>query len=110
MEQAKADGVELVGPGRLLTDLTTAVPETALEVEIGERLDYDKYAVQGRTLGNSRNGSRTNTVLAEAGPVTIEAPGTGTARSSRTRSRSTVRGRREVMTGGLAVREGPDHR
>ena len=35
VEQAKADGVELVGPGGLLSDLTRTVLETAHEVEKG---------------------------------------------------------------------------
>jgi transposase-like protein len=74
VEQAKADGVELVGPGGLLNGLTRTVLETALEVEMSEHLGYDKHDSSGRNLGNSRNGSRSKTVLTEAGPVTIEVP------------------------------------
>ena len=74
VEQAKTDGVDLVGPGGLLSDLTKAVLETALEVEMSEHLGYDKHAVEGRNNGNSRNGARTKTVLTEAGPVAIEVP------------------------------------
>lgn len=41
---------------------------------MSEHLGYDKDAVEGCSNGNSRNGSRSRTVLAEAGPVTIEVP------------------------------------
>jgi putative transposase len=53
VEQAKADGVELVGPGGLLNGLTRTVLETALEVEMSEHLGYDKHDAVGRNLGNS---------------------------------------------------------
>jgi hypothetical protein len=36
VERARTEGVDLVGPGGLLTDLTKTVLETALEVELGE--------------------------------------------------------------------------
>ncbi len=52
-EQAKADGVELVGRGGLLNGLTRTVLEAALEVEMSEHLGYDKHAIEGRNLGNS---------------------------------------------------------
>lgn len=74
VEQAKADGVELVGPGGLLNGLTKTVLEAALEVEMSEHLGYGKHESSGRNLGNSRNGSRSKTVLTEAGPVAIEVP------------------------------------
>jgi transposase-like protein len=53
VEQAR-DGVNLVGPGGLLADLTKRVLETGLEVEMSEHLGYDKYALKGRDGGNSR--------------------------------------------------------
>ena len=48
--------------------------ETALDAEMSEHLGYDKHAVGGRGSGNSRNGTRTKTVLTEIGPVQIEVP------------------------------------
>ena len=36
--QARADGVDLVGPGGLLGDLTKQILETGLEVEMDEHL------------------------------------------------------------------------
>ena len=41
VEQARAEGVELVGAGGLLTRLTKSVLETALEAEMTEHLGYD---------------------------------------------------------------------
>ncbi len=72
--RARAEGVELVGPGGLLTDLTKTVLETALEVEMDDHLGYPKHAVEGRDRGNSRNGTRSKTVLTEVGEVEIEVP------------------------------------
>jgi len=74
VEAARADGVELVGPGGLLTGLTKTVLETALEAEMSEHLGYDKHDPTGRNRANSRNGTRTKTVLTEVGPVEIEVP------------------------------------
>src|SRR3954452_21202843 len=74
VEQARAEGVELVGPGGLLTGLTKTVLETALEAELSEHLGYDKHDPVGRNRGNSRNGTRTKTVLTAVGPVQIEVP------------------------------------
>jgi putative transposase len=74
VERARTEGVDLVGPGGLLTDLTKTVLETALEAELDEHLGYPKHAVEGRNSGNSRNGSRAKTVLTEVGEVELEVP------------------------------------
>jgi len=74
VEQARAEGVELIGPGGLLTGLTKSVLETALEAEMSEHLGYDKHDPMGRNGANSRNGTRTKTVFTEIGPVEIEVP------------------------------------
>ena len=55
VDQERADGRNLVGPGGLLSDLTKPVLETGLEVEIEEHLGHAKHAAVGRNLGNSRN-------------------------------------------------------
>ena len=59
-DRAGAEGVDLVGPGGLLTGLTKTVLETALEVEMSEHLGYGKHdpVGQGAGSGNSRNGTR----------------------------------------------------
>jgi hypothetical protein len=74
LAQAKADGVELVGPNGLLNQLTANVLETALEAEMEEHLGYEKHQIEGRNGGNSRNGRRAKTVLTEIGPVEIQVP------------------------------------
>ena len=74
VEQARAEGVELVGQGGRLTRLTKSVLETALEAEMTQHLGYDKHDPMGRNGGNSRNGTRTKTVVTEIGPVDIEVP------------------------------------
>ena len=74
VDKARAEGLELVGPGGLLTGLTKTVLETALDAELSEHLGYDKHNPAGRNGGNSRNGTRTKTVLTEVGPVEIEVP------------------------------------
>ena len=48
LAQAKAQGMELVGPDGLLNQLTKRVLETALEEEMSEHLGYDKHDPVGR--------------------------------------------------------------
>jgi putative transposase len=74
VDQAKADGVSLTGPGGLLGGLTKRVLETALEGEMDEHLGYAKGDPAGQGSGNSRNGKRSKTVVTEVGPVDIEVP------------------------------------
>ena len=71
---ARADRVELIGPGGLPSGLTKTVLETALEAEMSEHLGYERHDPAGRDGRNSRNGTRTKTVLTEIGPVQIEVP------------------------------------
>ena len=75
--RARAEGVDLVGPGGLLTGLTKTVLETALDAQMSEHLGYDKHDPAGRNGGNSRNGTRAKTVLIEVGPVEVEVPRDG---------------------------------
>jgi len=48
VERARAEGVELLGPGCLLSGLTKTVLETALEAEMTGHLGYDKHDPAGR--------------------------------------------------------------
>ena len=73
-ERARTEGVSLVGPGGLLSGLTKTVLEASLEAELSEHLGYEPHDPAGHNSGNSRNGSRTKTVLTEIGPVEIEVP------------------------------------
>lgn len=74
VEQAKTDGASLIGPGGLLSDLTKRVLETGVLVEFDEHMGYEKHAAEGRNGGNSRNGTRSKTVITDVGPVTIDVP------------------------------------
>lgn len=74
VDQAKAEGVDLMGPGGLLSGLTKQVLETALEEEMADHLGYDKHDPVGRNGQNSRNGTRSKTVLTDIGPVELDVP------------------------------------
>ncbi len=74
VERAKAEGVKLTGPGGLLGDLTKRVLEAGLEGEMDGHVGYAKHTVEGRNGANSRNGTRTKTVITDVGPVEIEVP------------------------------------
>lgn len=74
MARAEADGVSLVGPGGLLSGLTKTVLEAALEGEMTEHLGYEAHDPAGHHSGNSRNATRTKTVLTDIGPVELEVP------------------------------------
>lgn len=74
LAQAKERGVDLVGPDGLLNQLTKNVLESALEAEMSEHMGYERHDPVGRGSGNSRNGTRTKTVLTEIGPAEIGVP------------------------------------
>jgi len=75
VRRAREDGVALTGPSGLLKALTKTVIEAALDEEMVDHIGYDKHAVEGRNLGNSRNGTRSKTVLTDnCGPVEIDVP------------------------------------
>jgi putative transposase len=69
---AGTQGVELTGPGGLLTGLTKQVLETALDVELSEHLGHDRGERSG--TGNVRNGSTQKTVRTDVGEVRIAVP------------------------------------
>lgn len=73
---ARADGdpVRLVGPGGLLGDLTKRVLEAALDAEMTQHVGYEPYDPAGHHSGNSRNGTRSKTVITDIGPIGIDVP------------------------------------
>jgi putative transposase len=73
-ERARTGGLKLTGEDGLLGKLTKMVVEGALEGELDDHLGYGKHDPAGRNGGNSRNGHRTKTVLADTGPVEISVP------------------------------------
>jgi len=73
-ERARAEGLQLTGPGGLLGLLSKRVIEGALDGEMDDHLGYAKQDPEGRDGGNSRNGHREKTVLTDTGPVQISVP------------------------------------
>ncbi len=74
VEQARGSGLQLSGEGGLLAQLTKMVVESALEGEITDHLGYDNGDPARRGIGNSRNGTRSKTVVTDVGPVEIDVP------------------------------------
>lgn len=74
LAKAEAEGVELLGPDGLLSQVTKAVLERALDEELTEHLGYEKHHPAGRGSGNSRNGTSSKTLLTEAGAVDLAVP------------------------------------
>ncbi|ABL05308.1 IS256-like element IS2606 family transposase [Mycobacterium ulcerans] len=75
VRQAREAGVGLTGPGGLLKAMTKTVIETALDEELSEHLGYDRHDRAGYGSGNSRNGTRSKTVLTDAcGSIEIDVP------------------------------------
>ncbi|MGY2093605.1 IS256 family transposase [Nocardia gipuzkoensis] len=72
--QARSNGLQLTGEGGLLAQLTKMVVESALDGEITDHLGYDHGDPAGRGTGNSRNGTRSKTVVTDVGPVEIDVP------------------------------------
>jgi putative transposase len=72
--KAQEQGVELLGPDGLLSQVTKAVLERALAEEMTGHLGYDKHDPAGRGSGNSRNGTTPKTVLTDIGAVDLAVP------------------------------------
>jgi putative transposase len=63
--KAQAQGVELLGPDGLLSQMTKAVLERALGEEMTAHLGHEKHDPAGRGSGNSRNGTTPKTLLTD---------------------------------------------
>lgn len=74
LAQVDAEGLELVGPDGVLTELTKRVMEKALDVERSDHLGYERGDPAGRGSGNSRNGTSPKTVLTDAGGIPLDVP------------------------------------
>src|SRR3954454_20315061 len=85
--QARAKGIDLVGPDGLLSQLTKRVLEAALEEELAEYLGCHKHDPVGRNRASSREGSGRRRCWFRAdrdrpcrdrGPLTLPLVGLGT--------------------------------
>jgi len=74
MAQVDRDGLELLGPNGVLTELTSRIMNRALEVEMSDHLGYEKGDPAGHGSGNNRNGTSPKMVLTDAGAVPVEVP------------------------------------
>jgi putative transposase len=74
VSRVKTGGLKLTGEGGVLQQLTKRPLESALDGEITDHLGYDKHDPAGRGTGNSRNGTRSKTVLTDVGPVQVDVP------------------------------------
>ena len=74
MAQVDAEGLELLGPDGVLTELTSRILSRGLEVEMADHLGYEKGDPAGWGSGNNRNGSYEKTVNTDAGAVPVEMP------------------------------------
>src|SRR6266496_2438458 len=74
LARAQTEGVELLGPDGLLSQVTRAVLERALAEEMTEHLGYEKHDRAGRGSGNSRNGVTGKRLLTEIGGIDLEVP------------------------------------
>ena len=82
--QAREQGVELLGEGGLLKQMTKAVLERALAEELTDHLGYEVGDPAGNGSGNSRNGYTPKRLLTSPKPVlsTWTCLGTATAPTS----------------------------
>lgn len=74
MAQVDAEGLELLGPDGVLTELTSRIMNKAMETEMTDHIGYEKGDVAGWGSGNVRNGSYPKTVLTDAGGIPISVP------------------------------------
>lgn len=74
MAQVDAEGLELLGPEGVLTELTSRILSRGLEVEMADHLGYEKGDPAGWGSGNNRNGNYPKTIQTDAGTVGVEMP------------------------------------
>ena len=74
MAKVHADGLELLGEGGVLAELTKRILERALDEELSAELGYERGDPTGNGSGNSRNGTTPKRVLTEIGPIDLEIP------------------------------------
>src|SRR5271157_209374 len=65
---------DLVGENGLLKHLTRALVERALGAELTHHLGYEKHSPEGKSSGNSRNGTSPKTLKSDLGDLPIGVP------------------------------------
>jgi putative transposase len=74
MAQVDEQGLELLGPDGVLTELTSRIMNRAMDAELTDHLGYERGDPAGYGSGNSRNGTTPKTVLTDAGEVPVATP------------------------------------
>src|ERR1700742_2722635 len=74
IKDAKASGTPLDGVDGVLSQMTKAVIERALQAEMTDHLGYEAGDPAGRGTSNSRNGRSTKTVSTVNGPGGLTLP------------------------------------
>ncbi len=74
MAQIEEQGLELLGPGGVLTDLTSRIINRAMQAELTDHLGYETGDRAGHGSGNNRNGTTPKTVLTDAGAIPVSVP------------------------------------
>jgi len=74
---------DIIGENGLLKQLTKALLERAMQVEMTDHLGYEKHDPAGNNSGNSRNGATTKTLKGDFGEMPLETP-PGSQRQLRT--------------------------
>lgn len=74
MDKIESEGLELLGPDGVLTEITSKIMKLALEAERTAHLGYEHGDRAGWGSGNSRNGTSAKTVLTDAGPIPVDVP------------------------------------
>jgi putative transposase len=74
MASVDAGGLELLGPGGVIAELTKRILERGLAEELTDHLGYEPGDPGGRGSGNNRNGTSPKTVLTEVGAIDLDIP------------------------------------
>ncbi len=75
---------DIIGENGLLKQLTKALLERAMQVEMTDHLGYEKHDPVGNNSGNSRNGATTKTLKGDFGEMPWrDAAGIATAATNR---------------------------
>ena len=74
MAQVESEGLELLGPDGVLTELTSRIMNRAMEAELTDHLGYEPGDLAGHGSGNNRNGTSPKTVLTDAGAIPVKVP------------------------------------
>ena len=74
MAKVRSEGLELLGDGGVIAELTKKILERALDEELTDHVGYDRGDRAGRNLANSRNGTTPKRLLTEIGAVDLAVP------------------------------------